>query len=229
MSIKKSLLALAAAAMATMAFASPAMATDGVIRDHEGTAAIGNNTEVHMIGWAKFTTGKGSFECHVTAVIKATGATGSTGDVTTFNVPDTTKCTGTGLLNGCKLTSHSSNTSFHATVTSNGKIDITKTGGKVTIINTFSGCLVKNLTTTFSSIELTPLKTGTTSPAPTGTENRLGVTAALNEPIAGFEFEASAVMHVEDIFGGKTEEAVITTGKFEITGAARCTYEISAV
>jgi hypothetical protein len=230
MSIKKSLLALAAAAMATMAFASSAMATDGVLRDHTGeTKPIAENTELHLIGWVKITTNSSSFECHVTAIVKATGTTGTTGDVNTFTVPDTTKCTGTGGLNGCKLKAHDPTTPYHLTVTDNGRVDVTKTGGTIVLHLEYDACLVKKVTLTINEVQLTPKKTGTTPVPPTGTQNTLGATAALGETIAGFEISSgTGVEHVENIFGGKSEETATLSGELELKSPTRCTYEITA-
>jgi len=239
MSIKKSMLALAVAAMATMAFASSAMATDGKFRDVTGTAEMGVNRELHAVGWAKFTTAKGSYTCHVTSIVKSSSSSStsaSTGTVTKFDVPDTTKCTGTGLLNGCKLKAHKpENLPWHVTVTDNGRIDIT---GNIVIHIEYSSCLAPTVTLTFDEIQLTALGTKNKRTV-TGTENRIGDTAALNEEIAGFEIDSSKVdevpgpvtkgtAHVKDPFGGETTEEATPTGEFELTDADRCTWEISA-
>ena len=230
MSIKKSMLALAVAAMATMAFASSAMATDGVFRHVTGTTEMPANRELHMIGWMRFfTTAKGSYECHVTLIVKSTNA--STGTVTSFTVPDTTKCTGTGLLNGCKLKAHEpTNLPYHVTVTDNGRLDIT---GNIVFHLKYSSCLAPEVTLTFSEIQLTPLATGVRTV--TGANNKLGGTAALNEAIAGFEIDSSSTdegtkpgtAHIKDLFGGEKTEAITLPGEFEFTEADRCTWEIS--
>ena len=236
MSIKKSLLALVAAAMATMAFASPAMATtaDGVLRDHVApTEAIKEGTVLHTIGWARFTTGGGSLECHVTSNIQALGATGGTGSVTQFTVPDTTKCTGTGLLKGCTVkTDESKNLPYHATVTDNGRIDITgnaTTGAPIEIHNTYTGCLVKTTLLKLKEVTLTPLTTGKREV--TGTANTLGETAGLGQTIAGFEidgFTPEGKVKIESSLGTKSEEELTAVaGEFELTEGARCTYEIT--
>jgi len=234
MSIKKSMLALAVAAMATMAFASSAMATDGKIRDVTGTGEMGANRELHAVGWAKFETGSGSYECHVTSIIKSTNA--STGTITKFDVPDTTKCTGGGVLGKCKLTAHEpTNLPWHVTITDNGRIDVT---GTIVIHIKYKECVAKEVTLTFDEIQLTPLSTVTPHEA-TGTAGRLGVTAALNEPIAGIEIDASSLLdegktvkgtaHVKDIFGGEVTEEAAATGESELSSATeRCTWEISA-
>jgi hypothetical protein len=226
MSIKKSLLALAVLALAMMGFASSAMAGTGKLVHHEGTTPIPEGREMHSVGWAKFATGTGTFTCHTTSVTKATGTTGTTGQVTAFTVPDTTKCTGTGFANGCKLKSHqSTNLPYSSTVTNTGRVDIT---GSIVLDNVYEGCVLKKATLTFSSIELTPLKTG--SRVVTGTENRLGETANLKETIAGFEIDsASGTVEREDIFGGKSTEAVTGSGEFELTSPDRCTWEIVEV
>ena len=229
MSVKKSLLAITVAATAVMAFASPAMATDGVLRyHHAGTPTVPAGTVLHLVGWTKFTTAQTSYECHLTWNIKVIGATGTTGELTTFAVPDKSKCKGGGLFNGCTLQSHEAkNLPYHVTITNNGRIDIT---GNIEIHSTYSGCLMKTTMRTYKEIQLTPLKTGTRTV--TGTENKLGETASLNETIAGFEvdgFNESAVVHMEDIFGGKSTEAITgIPGELELTSDTRCTYEISA-
>ena len=227
MSIKKSLLALAVAATAAMAYASPAMATDGKIRAHHaGTPEIPAGTVLHLVGWTKFTTAKGSFNCHVTWNIETTS--GSTGKATTFDVPDMSKCTATGSFNGCKVNGFAAkNLPYHVTVTDNGRIDIT---GNIQIHSTYSNCLLKTTLRTLQEFQLTPLKTG--EGVVTGTENRLGVTAALGETIAGFEIDGinpGSEVHMEDIFGGKASEAISSiTGELELTSPQRCTYEITA-
>jgi hypothetical protein len=236
MSIKKSLLTLAVAAMATMAFAAPAMGSGGALVDHNGTEAIKAGTILHTVGWARFSGGLGTFECHVTSNVEATGSTGETGTVTKFEPPETEKCTGTGGLAGCKLKTHKTdNLPYHATVTGDGRIHIT---GNIVLTIEYSNCLAKTVHLTFSDITLTPKKTGTTTPAPTGTENTIGPTAALNETIAGFEIDASSVdtnpvrtgtAHVTNIFGGKSTEEVGAAGEFELTKDTRCTYEIKAL
>ena len=230
MSIKKSLLALVAAALATMAFASPALATDGVLRDVAGEEKpIAENTILHAIGWAKFNTAGGSFECHVTANIKATGTLGTTGSVTQFTVPDTTKCTGTGAQKGCVLKTHESkNLPWAATVTNDGRIDIT---GNIEIHNTYSGCLVKTTLLKLKEVKLTPFKTGTRNITGGTGEAKLGETAKLTEPIAGFEidgFTANGKVQIESSLGTKSEEELAgVTGEFELTPESRCTYKIT--
>jgi len=232
MSIKKSLLGLAAVAIVTMAFASPATATDGKLRDITGTELIAENTVLHLVGWTKFTTEAGSFVCHTTWNIKAVGGTGTTGSATSYTAPDPTKCTGTGLFNGCKVTKYEvKNLPYHVTITDNGRVDIT---GNIEIHNTYSSCAMTTTLLTFSEIQLTPLKTGTRTV--TGTENKLGETAALNEPIAGFEVDGSkgpggvgsGLMHIKDIFGAESTGEITFSGEFELTSDTRCTYEISA-
>jgi len=232
MSMKKSLLALAATALALMGFASSAMAaTDGVVRDVTTNAIIPNATELHAVGFAKFrdpATG-GTFECHVTSVIKAEGATGTTGKVTSFGIPDTTKCTGGGVLAFCTLTSNTTdNLPYHATVTPPGAgipagdFDVT---GNIVLTQNFGGfCPIAGANKiTFNAITLTPLKTG--AEAVTGTSGRLGTTAALNDPIAGIELSGTGTLDKPD---GST--AVIeASGKLELSSATqRCTWKIAA-
>jgi hypothetical protein len=233
MNIKKSLLALAVMALATMAFASSATAGTGKIKHVTNNTDIPANTELHFVGWAEFAGGSGGYICHVTAVYKAT--TASTGHITQFNVPDTTKCTGTGGLNGCKLKTHlPTNLPWHVTVTAGGAgvqpdFDVT---GNIIIHNTYEGCLVKSATLTFlNGITLAPLKTGVPSAATgTGTGNRASGTAGEGVAIAGVEIVESGskgVVHTEDIFGGKKEEAVTASGHLELSSAThRCTWKI---
>ena len=235
MSTKKSLLALLAAAMATMAFASPAMATDGVLRDVGNGQPIPENTVLHMVGWAKFETPNASFVCDATSRIEVTGKGGTTGNVTAFTIPDTSKCTGTGAYKGCILKTHEAkNLPWATTVTDNGMIDIT---GTIEIHDTFSGCLIKTTLLTLSEIKLTPLATGTRAITGGTGEAKLGVTAFLTQPIAGFEidgFTASGQTHHESSLGTKfTETLTGVSGEFELTKeeggvAQRCTYEITA-
>ena len=236
MSIKKSLLAFVAAAMATMAFASPAFAADGVLRDVGSGEPIKEFTVLHVVGWAKFETVSGaSLECHVTANIEATGKGGNTANVTKFTIPTTSQCTGAGSLKGCVVKTHESkNLPWAATVTSDGRVDIS---GNMEIHNTFSGCLVKTTLLTLSEVTITPLKTGTKNITGGTGEAKLGATAALGEPIAGFEitgFTAKGEVHIESSLGTKSTEALkAVTGEFELTKeeggvAQRCTYEITA-
>lgn len=214
MSIKRSLATVAAAALASMALAPSALAAE------DGTIVEINASDYQ--GWAKFNIpGVGSYECHVTAKSEITGDTG--GKVLQFTVPDTTKCTGTGVIEGCKLSSHSSNTpTFTATPTD---FDVTS----VEITNTFSGCSTTNVTLTFSSITLRPLKTG--ARAVTNTDSNLGETAQPGEPIAGVEISGSGTIHSEQhiIFVPTTRNLEVTaSGELEITGEDRCTYTLQA-
>jgi hypothetical protein len=240
MSIRKSLIAVAAMALALMGFASSAMAaTDGVIRDTVDNSIIPANREVHLIGWAKFDTSSGNYECHVTSVLKVTGSTGTTGHVKTFTVPDRSKCTGSGFLSGCTLTAFSNNTEglhpWHVTVTPPsetipaGDFDVKpeSESEKIEIHNTFGGSCFgsgQSVTLKFSTITLKPLQTGTTTitgvPAGTG---HLGGTATAAEPkIAGAEISGTGT--VEGGLGG----SVTATGELEVTEADRCTWKITA-
>ena len=228
MIIKKSLLALVAAVMASMALASAALAAeDGTLVDQEGIITIPAGTVLHSIGWAKFATAAGSLECHVTATVEATGASGTTADVTAFTVPDTSKCTGTGLFQNCNMkTEESKNLPYHATVTSDGKVDVT---GDIEIHSTYSKCLAKTTLLTLSEVTLTPLKAG--ERAVTGTAGKLGETAALNEPISGVEiggFTAKGEVHIESSLGTKSTEALKSvSGEFELTEGDRGTWAVT--
>ena len=231
MSIKKSLLALLAAAMAAMAFASSALATDGVLRDVSTGSPIQENAVLHMIGWTKFIIPSATFECHATWSIKAVGTTGTTGSATSYNIPDHTKCTNTGAFKGCVVkTYESKNMPYHVTVTSNGRIDIT---GNIELHSTYSGCLIKTTLLKISEITLTPLKTGERNITGGTGEAKLGETAALAEPIAGFEidgFTANGEVEMESSLGTKSTEPLNSvTGEFELTKEeGRCTYEITS-
>jgi hypothetical protein len=226
MSTKKSLLAIAAMALSLMGFASSASAaTDGVIRDVTTNAIIPAGTELHAVGFAKFSSGFGNFECHVTANIKATGAAGTTGEVTNFSIPNTANCTGSGALAGCTLKSDTiTNLPWNATVTPPGgsipagDLDITDPSN-IVIDNEFSGGFFcpSSLTLTFPSITLTPLKTGTTQ-VTGGTSAVLGGTAALNDPIAGVEISGS---------GTSPLGSVTASGQLELTSPGRCTWKIA--
>jgi hypothetical protein len=218
MSIKKSLLTLAVTALALMGFASSAMAaTDGVVRDTNGSI-IANGATLHAVGFAKFSASVGSYECHVTGTLKATGTTGSTGEVvagTGFTVPDKTKCTGTGFLAGCLLASQvTKNLPYHVTATLTD-LDVT---GSIVLVNHYASCIITEQTLTFGEITLTPLKTG--SETVTGTGGKLGGTA-LGDEIAGVEISGGGTVQP----GGLT---VTASGKLELTSPERCTYKLAA-
>jgi hypothetical protein len=217
MSIKKSLLAMAVTALALMGFASSSMAaTDGVIKDTNGSL-IANGATLHAVGFAKFTASVGSFQCHVTGTIEATGATGTTGDVKQFNVPNLANCTGTGFLAGCILVHQTTtNLPYHVTVTPTD-LDVT---GSIVLHNHYSNCIITEQTLTFSEgITLTPLKTGTD--VVTGTSGKLGTTAAVGDEIAGVEISGNGTVNP----GGL---AVTASGKLELTSPERCTYKLAA-
>jgi hypothetical protein len=230
MNIKKSLLALAVMAMAMMAFASSATAGTGKIVHFTNNTDIPANRVLHFIGWAEFKTITGSFKCHVTANYKAT--TASTGHITEFTVPDTTKCTGGGFLNGCKLKTHvPTNLPWHVTVTAGGAgiqpdFDVT---GNINIHNTYENCFASSATLTFSSVTLAPLKTGASvEPTSTGTLGKASGTAAEGVAIAGVEIVESGSKGTVDIKDGFGEhsEAVTAAGHLELTELDRCTWKI---
>jgi hypothetical protein len=223
----KSLIAVAATALALMGFASSAMAaTDGVLRDVTTGAIIPENHELHGIGWEEFTSSIGNVGCHMTSVIKATGSTGTTGSVTNFSIPDLTKCTYTNILSGCKLTANTTdNLPYQVTVTPTdfdvtGSILLTQTWA----VSSGSGScpIAGNNTITATEMTLKPLKTGTR--LVTNTSGHLGETAGQNEPIAGVEMSGSAVLHTA-FFGNV---ALTVTGELELTEPDRCTWKISA-
>jgi hypothetical protein len=235
MSIKKSLIALAAMAIALMGFASTAMAVvDGKIRDVTSTSTeIPNNQELHFVGAAKFSntsTPPESHECHVTLVVKTTALGGSTGQVTNFTIPNTANCTGTGVYNGCTLTSHSTTNLPYAVTTTATDFDVT---GTIVIHHVFSGCIVEKTTLTFSGITLKPLST-TNKAAATNTAGNLGDTAtagtssADGHAISGVELSGTGQGHAT-VFGFESSENVTLSGKLELSEAAnRCTWYLSS-
>jgi hypothetical protein len=227
MRTKMSLIAAAAMALALMGFASSALAaTDGVVRDVTDNSIIPENRELHFVGFARFDVPSvgANYRCHVTSVVKITGATGTTGHVKVFTVPDKTKCTGGGTLANCTLTAFSNNTEgatpWHVTATPTD-FDVT---GNIVINNTFGGpfCLVSgsSATLTFSAITLKPLKTGANGA--TGTANHLGTTAAAGEPIAGAEIEGTGT-----VSGAVSGEAK-ASGELELTEPDRCTWKLAS-
>jgi hypothetical protein len=221
MSIKKSLLALAVTAIAMMGFASSAMAVDGVVRDAETEEEIPANRELHFIGHAEFSlAGVGGMDCDATSIAKMT--TGSTGHVTNFSVPIAEHCEGTGSAGACELEGAVTvtNLSYHFRAT---PTDFDVTGNIVThyqfktnVLCPFSG---EEVTLTFSSITLKPLKTGTIPI--TGTNAHLGMTAASGEPIAGVEIEG-----LGSIDRPMGPFAVTAGGKLELTPEDRCTWKL---
>ena len=237
MSIKKSLLAVTAAALATMVFASSAMAVnEDKLVDVSTGAVIPENRELHLVGWAAFEDHSGNgMRCHVTSVIKVTGNTGKTAHVRTFTVPDTTKCTGTGAFsfgNCNELVSHSTTTTnalgvhdWDITATENDA-DVSKpagTGEMVLHLKPKGTCFLQNqeVTLTFPSITLNPLKTGNTGTG-TGNLDKLGGTALTGEPIAGVEISGTGKA---DILGGLT---ITATGELELTSPDICTWKFAA-
>jgi hypothetical protein len=234
MSIKKSLLPLAVLALAMMGLASSAMAGTGHIRDVKTGLPPEAGRELHFVGWAKFETANASLECHVTAVLVATGTEGKTGHIKTFTVPDTKKCKLTKKLEGCEFTKHEATTTgpsgeetWDVTATKED-FDLSSPGG-IVIHNNFKGFLCpESVTLTFEeAITLRPLKTGT-KPV-TNTQNTLGETAKPGEPIAGVEFHVpKSVKNTADlkIFTNVTKEEVTAVGELELTEPDRCTWEL---
>jgi hypothetical protein len=235
MSIKKSLLALAVLALAMMGFASSAMAEGGHIRDVKTGLPPEAGREFHFVGWAKFETGAGSLECHVTAVLVATGTEGKTGHVKTFTVPDTTKCKKGGGIANCTFKSHEATTTgpngeetWDVTATKED-FDLTSSTGVIVIHNKFEGfgCPSEITLTIEESITLRPLKTGVK--IVTNTQNTLGETAKNGDPIAGIEFHVEkskkSTADVKTIFG-TTKEELTVAGELELTEADRCTWEL---
>jgi hypothetical protein len=221
MSIKKLLLCVAAMAIAMTAFASSAMAaTDGVIKDSDGTI-IPANKELKARGWASFTSLSGGIECHVTATIKATGALGTTGQVTAF-APATTTCKGVGAFEGCKVTADTVNNLPYAVTVTPTDLDVT---GTIAINSTLSNCnttSIVGVNLAFTAITLKVIKTGT-NPI-TNTESKLGATGTTNDLIAGVEISGNGTA---EILNAGTKLPVEAKGELEIEGTNRCTYKIT--
>jgi hypothetical protein len=227
MSIKKSLLVLAALALAMMGFASLASAAeDGTVVDVKTGHFMTAGEEMHLVGWAEFHNSGGTgIICHVTAVLVAHDDT--TGTVTNFSIPDTTKCKGTQALAQCKVKSDEvTNLPYHATATPPdeatpaGQIDVT---GNIVIHNKLEGFLCpKEITLTFSEIILKPLETGG-SPITGGAGLGAGAgnTAEAGDPIAGVEIRGSGTSHISGI-----EDKVQATGELELTSDDICTWII---
>lgn len=229
MSIEKSLIALAALALALTAFASSAMAaTDGVLRDTPGGGIIEEGRELHGVGWASFTEegGPHGITCHVTSVIKVTGSTGTTGHVSNFSVPNTKNCTGSGEFSGCIFNSVTAkNTPWHVTVTPTD-FDVTPPAGKeIEIEISVSGFLCPPVVTlTLPSVTLRSLKTGTDGVTGTAGNLAKGKTTAAGEAIAGVELEGKGKAHITPT---GTVNAVVA-GELELTAPDRCTWKIAS-
>jgi hypothetical protein len=240
MSIKKSLLTLAVLALAMMGLASSAMASGGVVRDVKTNELIPVGRELHLVGWAKFENGLGGFECHVTSIIKTTANEvtgvneGNTAHVTTFTVPDTTKCKGSGFVGPCELETHNSTTTgakneetWDVTATKED-FDVKPFHGATVLTihekfktNAFCAFSGEEITLTFSEITLTPLKTGKREV--TNTANTLGETAKPGEEIAGVKISGKGTLDTAN--GGKDE--IEATGELELTEADRCTWKLT--
>jgi len=216
MSIRKSLIAIAAMALATMGLASSAMAaTDGVIRDVTNNEIVPLNHETRFKGWARFGSGSGGTKCHSESVAKATVSNGTTGTAS-FVVPSVAACTSE--IPGCTLTSvEVTNSPYHLTVTPND-FDVT---GNIVIHNKYKGtfCFFPEITVEFSSITLKPFNT-TNPHSATNTNNKLGNTAAAGEAIAGVEISGKGT--------SPQVGALEAEGELEITGADLCTWKIAA-
>jgi|GEM_PF-3538964 len=230
MSIKKSLLAVAATALALMGVVSSASAaTDGVIRDTPGGGIIEDGRELHGVGWASFTgeSEPHGIKCHATSVVKVTGSTGTTGHVSNFSVPNTNNCTGTGIfVTGCTFKSVTSkNLPWHLTVTPTD-FDVTPPAGKEieVEISVMGFMCPPTVIVKLPSVTLKPLKTGTDKV--TGTAGNLaeGKTTAAGEAIAGVELEGKGKAQMEP-FGTIN---VTVAGEFELTAPDRCTWKITS-
>jgi hypothetical protein len=217
MSIKKSLLALAMAALAMMGFASSAMAVDGAITDVNTGLPPETTDVITLTGWAEFTTGSDGIKCHAKSTITPTNHEGTTGH-TTFSVPEPQTCHGKGALSQCTTTAvHVTNGPYHVTVTTND-FDVT---GTIVLHDTLTGFLCpSDLTLTFSAITVTPLLTGTREV--TGTSVKLDGAAKWGEPIAGATISGTGKSH---IFG--TEANTTAHGEFGIAPEDVCTWELS--
>jgi hypothetical protein len=227
----RGLLAIAVTILALMGFASSAAAaTDGVVRDVTTSAIIPENRELHAVGWWGFQLPSGSFICHFTSNLKATGATGTTLDVTNFSIPDVTKCSVSNGFSECHLSeSATDNLPSHATVTPPGAeipagdLDVT---GSIGFTWTFSPsspfCPFHNTSVSIVTSTMKPLKTGTK--VVTGTSNTLGSTASLNDPIAGFEISSLVTVSYSD----GSFATMVASGELELTSPDRCTWKITS-
>jgi hypothetical protein len=238
MSIRRSLLAIAATALATMAFASSAMAVteDKVVHVTTG-ATIPAGEELQFTGWASFTVpGLASYKCDVTSTVAATGTTGTTGHVKVFTT--NTSCTGTGFATGCQIETHESTPTngagehvWDVTATENDfdvfNNDPNHDGGKIVLHIKYKNeglfCALRGTETTltFDSITLKPFKTG--SRVVTDTFNKLGETAATGDPIAGVELSGVGTLDTEP---GDTDEVVVA-GELELVEGDRCTWKFA--
>jgi hypothetical protein len=227
MSIRKSLIVLAALALAMMGFASMASAAeDGTVVDVKTGEPMEPGEELHLVGWAEFHNhGNTGIICHVTSVLVAHDDT--TGTVTNFSIPDTTKCKGTNALAQCKVKSDPvTNLPYHATATPPdaatpaGQIDVT---GNIVIHNKLEGFLCPGeITLTFSEIILKPLETGGNPiTGGAGLGAGAGNTAEAGDPIAGVEIRGTGTSHI----GGLADE-VQATGELELTKEDICTWII---
>jgi len=225
MRFKRSIIAFAAAALATCAFASSAMANGGVLKDTNGEE-ITNGTQLHAVGWAKFEDeGGNGLECHVTAIIEAEN--GETGHVTNFT-PETESCVGTGVFNECILVGHeNTNLPWHVTTTASD-FDVT---GNIVIHNQLESCepqlfigSAREATLTFEEITLTPLEEGERKV--TNTENHLGNPAGSGVPIFGVKLHGKGVADVEFSSGFEQSPEITATGELELTEPERGTWQI---
>jgi hypothetical protein len=203
---QKSLIALAAMALAMKEFASMAMATDGVIRDVTSTSTqIPNGRILHFVGSTKFVNAANEgFECHMTWVLKTHRTRRRHRQVTNVTVPNLANCTGTGPFNGCTLTSKQATNLPYNVTTIRTDFDVT---GTIVIEYTWDpNCLIRSAELTFSAITLKPPKTGTDTI--TGTAGRLGTTAAAGtsaadgDAITGVELSVTGEIHAIDFLGG---------------------------
>lgn len=208
MSVKRVMLSLAATVAAMFAFASPAMAVDGHIA-HVTTGSTVSNLTLHLVGNAKFETLGTGIQCTtITSTVELETAT--TGKVVSF-LPEVSTCSGFGsIYAGCKVTSTTTNTPLHVTVTDND-FDVTKTGGETEIEGKLNSC--NNSKVNFTNLFF---PNATLKP-----ENTAGTTAATGEPI-----EAVEIVETE----GEAENnlgtlAVEATGTLTLTPSERCTYK----
>lgn len=226
MSIKKSLLAVAAAALATMAFAAPAMASH--LEDVEGGPPEAGHT-THYRGWTKFTDSTGSgIICHATSETEATETSGETGKVTAFGAenPNTEKCETFGELAelGCNVENNGVEaTNLPYNLETNGDDLEVSAGanGPIVIHTRLEGFFCPDLKLTVDSpVTLKPLETGS------GVTNapNLGATAGTDTPIAGVELEGTGEVHIP-LVGTRS---VTIEGELEATGEDLCTWELVA-
>ena len=191
----KKMMLLAMSVGALVAFAAPASASAAdVWTDWNGaehaTLEEGQTAEQAFEGVLSFSAnsplGVSTFSCNVTVLVEAEGPAG--GQITKF-APTTGSCSGNKIFTGCELVGDSNNGPWNIDV-STTPATVTKSGGNVTISNTYSNCAF-GLTGShleFTSVSVTPTLNGEgtiTSLAISGTSTSGAVASGSVEPEEG--------------------------------------------